>query len=174
MRVAMSWLKSGDIFLEQWHAPHAFANQWSLDDWAVQMKSDMTLALQLERLVRDAYSDKRSSAIQPLQWKILRYLEHARNFDSDIKSISSSIGVTVAPVSRAVSTLELRGLVSKGEHPLSKKSISVNISKMGLATLSGEDPILKIRDRIQALSAVDRERLAEMLEELLPDSGKDR
>ena len=136
------------------------------------MNSEMATALMLEKLVRDTYSDKRSSAIQPLQWSILRYLKDAEEDNRDIKSIAGSIGVTVAPVSRAVSTLELRGLVKKRDHPQSKKSILVDVSVEGLDALRNDDPILKIAERIENLSKSERKNLEDLLTQLTPMKEK--
>ena len=130
------------------------------------MKIEIAAALLMEQLVRGAYSGKRSSAIQPLQWSILRYLSEVSIDASDITSICNYVGVTIAPASRAVSTLERRGLVTKGKHPLSRRSVSVAITDQGRAALQ-EDPILKIAERISLLSQKERASLVESLRQLI-------
>ncbi len=130
------------------------------------MKIEIAAALLMEQLVRGTYSGKRSSAIQPLQWSILRYLNEVSIDATDITSIGNYVGVTTAPVSRAVSTLERRGLVAKGEHPLSRRSVSVAITEKGRAALQ-EDPILKIAERINLLNQKEKESLVESLRQLM-------
>ena len=41
---------------------------------ANQDKASLAAAVLLERLIRDTYTARHSSEIQPLQWSILRYL----------------------------------------------------------------------------------------------------
>lgn len=130
------------------------------------MKIEIAAALLMEQIVRETYSGKRSSAIQPLQWSILRYLSEVSADATDITSIGKYVGVTTAPVSRAVTTLERRGLVTKGEHPRSRRSISVAITEKGRAALQ-EDPILKIAARIDLLNHNEKMRLVESLRQLM-------
>lgn len=130
------------------------------------MQIEIAAALLMEQIVRGMYSDKRSSAIQPLQWSILRYLSEAKSDARDIKSIGRYVGITPAPVSRAISTLEARGLVARGEHPNSKRSVTVSITEEGRAALK-VDPILKIANRIESLDTIEREEFINSLRRLV-------
>ena len=130
------------------------------------MKVEVAAALLMERMVRDAYSEKHSTAIQPLQWTILRYLSATSEETRDIKSISRYVGITPAPISRAVSTLEGRQLVKRRPHPASKRSVMVTITEKGLEKLE-DDPILKIANSITSLNERDRDRFVRILRQLM-------
>ena len=135
------------------------------------MKIEIAAALLMESIVRQAYSERRSSAIQPLQWSILRYLSTTNDVTRELKSICSYVGVTTAPVSRAVSTLEKKGMVTRGEHPTSKRSVLITITEKGLAALD-DDPILKIAERIAQLNPRDQDAFINAIRQLmLEDSG---
>lgn len=130
------------------------------------MQIEIAAALLMEQIVRDVYSDKHSSAIQPLQWSILRYLREASLEARDVKSIGRYVGVTPAPVSRAIRTLETRGLVTRGEHPKSKRSVTVTLTEHGRVALEG-DPILKIARRIELLDTRERKIFINSLRQLM-------
>lgn len=134
------------------------------------MKVEVAAALLMERMVRGAYSEKHSTAIQPLQWTILRYLSAPSNESRDIKSICRYVGITPAPISRAISTLEGRQLVTKKPHPESKRSVVVTITEKGLKKLA-DDPILKIANRINAMNERDRDRFVRILRQLMIDES---
>ncbi|MEO1363018.1 MAG: hypothetical protein AAFU86_04485, partial [Pseudomonadota bacterium] len=48
----------------------------------------------LERFVRDIYPSRESSAIQPLQWSILRYLARMPADQCEVRFIAKFLGLT--------------------------------------------------------------------------------
>ena len=77
------------------------------------MERAVAAALLIERTARDIYEERSSSAVQPLQWSILRFLESSPTSDARVAVIAKYLGTHHAPVSRAVATLAKRGLVEK-------------------------------------------------------------
>ena len=59
-------------------------------------------AVLLEKIFRNAYENRRSSEVQPLQWSIMRYLVHASEDRRTVVWLASFLGMTHAPVARAV------------------------------------------------------------------------
>ncbi|RBO55181.1 hypothetical protein DSD19_00055 [Rhodovulum sp. BSW8] len=106
-------------------------------------RSDLAAAVLMERIVRDAYDSKSSSAIQPLQWSILRYVERSPEDRCTLTLIASYLGLTHAPVSRAVRTMRDRGLVGQRSHPRDARSAIISLTEAGRAALE-LDPIRKI------------------------------
>jgi DNA-binding MarR family transcriptional regulator len=110
-------------------------------------------ALLLERMIRDSYREKRSSAIQPLQWSILRRLCREHPNTPDITSLARYLDLTLPPVSRAVATLEKRGLVEKSaKHD--RRSVALSPTAKGFAALLN-DPLRHIATNISGLSPAD-------------------
>ena len=130
------------------------------------MRIEMAAALLMERIIRETYSEKRSSAIQPLQWSILRYISEAPIEKRDVASISRYVGLTPAPVSRAITTLEERGHIRRSEHPKSRRSVAVTITKQGIAVLEN-DPILRVVRGIESFPRKDCEVFVKSLRKLM-------
>lgn len=120
------------------------------------MKKELAAAVLIERLVRDAYPQKQSSAVQPLQWSILRYLAQAPEDVCELKTVAAYVGLTLAPVSRSVATLEKRGFVTKKNHPDSRRSVNIQITLKGKEALE-QDPLIDIATRITMLPEEDLE-----------------
>lgn len=129
------------------------------------LRREFGSALLMERIVRAAYENKHSTAIQPLQWSILRYLDGASLSERDISTISRHVGLTSSPVSRAIGALERRGYLKKGPHPRSKRSVAVTLSPKGLAILQS-DPILKVARLLRELPEGERGPFARVLGKL--------
>ena len=126
------------------------------------MKAEVAAAVLIEQMIRDAYSDRAPGQMRPLQWSILRCLART---DPAVKSqswIARFLGITAAPVSRAVHTLERRGLVVLRRRPEDARQTEVVLTDEGHATL-GEDPILKIARRFSRLDEEDKIRLKKLI-----------
>ena len=109
----------------------------------------------LERLIRDIYGDKGSSAIQPLQWSILRYLRKTPAERNELRWIARYLGLTRAPVARALKTLESRGYVEQTVHDADNRRKTVSLTAEGFDILH-HDPIKAIADRILLLPAAEK------------------
>ena len=112
-------------------------------------------ALLIERLVQDTYPDRQPSSIKPLQWSILRYLRQVGDSPVDISTISKYLGKTNAPVSRAVSTLERRGLLLKG-NTVGSASVAITLTEEG-RDARRSDPILQFASWIASVSGHEKE-----------------
>ncbi|MFV0291782.1 MAG: MarR family winged helix-turn-helix transcriptional regulator [Paracoccus sp. (in: a-proteobacteria)] len=130
-------------------------------------------AVLLEKIVRDAYEKRRSSEVQPLQWSIMRYLSLASEDRCTIVWISGFLGVTHAPVVRAIKTLLRRNYVVQKVNPADARSKIVTLSREGWLQLNA-DPLLAIAERIEKLTEDERRVLNTAVKQLIPknDTGK--
>ena len=142
------------------------------------MDRELALAILMERIVRSAYSSRKSEEIQPLQWSILRYLSRSQDSGRDLASVASYVGVTSAPASRAVKTLEKRGLVEKAQSDEDRRSVTVKISAEGLRALK-HDPLSRIALKLKSLSqpefaamSIGLRNLVLLEEDSADDNGK--
>ena len=119
------------------------------------MERSVAAALLMERAVRNIYEDKSSSAIQPLQWAILRYMASAATSDARVATIAKYLGLHHAPVSRAVATLVKRGLIEKQPGRSDLRTAPFELTLKGRDLLK-VDPILKIASQITLLPEGER------------------
>ncbi|MFV0299407.1 MAG: MarR family winged helix-turn-helix transcriptional regulator [Paracoccus sp. (in: a-proteobacteria)] len=127
-------------------------------------------AVLIEKIVREAYEHRRSSEVQPLQWSILRYLRLASDDRCTIAWIASFLGMTHAPVVRAVRTLLRRNYVLQEDNPADGRSKIIRLSREGLIQLS-EDPLLGVAERIDRLSEDQKQALISAVRRLFSDVG---
>ena len=130
------------------------------------MERTVGVALIMEELVRSAYRDRQSKDVQPLQWSILRYLSTSSVTGVPLTSIAAYCGVTAAPVSRAIKTLEKRGFVQKDEKQEDRRSLSVRITSQGLEALE-DDPILRIAYKLNQLTEEEMRVVARCLRRII-------
>ena len=121
---------------------------------ADQIEAEAAATL-LERMIRDIYGDKGSSAVQPLQWSILRYLRKTSADRNELRWIARYLGLTRAPVARALKTLESRGYVEQAISPADNRTKTVSLTVEGREKLN-EDPIKVIADRILSLPKAEK------------------
>ncbi len=134
------------------------------------MDRNLGIAILLEEIVRSAYRARKSEDVQPLQWSILRYLSLSPNEGRDLASIGAYAGVTAAPASRAVKTLEERGLVRKEQGHEDRRAVSIRITNQGLKVL-GDDPLLKIAYRLSQLPDDELAAISSGLRKLVLSEG---
>ena len=115
-----------------------------------------------ERTVRNIYEERSSSAIQPLQWSILRFLNASPTSDARVATIAKYLGTHHAPVSRAVATLMKRELIEKVGGPTAVRTSPLTLTSRGRDLLK-TDPIRKLAREMRRLP--DRERW--LLEDIL-------
>ena len=109
----------------------------------------------LERFVRDIYLAKHSSAIQPLQWSILRYLARMPPERCEVRWIAQFLGLTRAPVTRATATLETRNLVRQKSSDEDARTNTITLTKDGFEALA-KDPIVEAAERLRTLPESDQ------------------
>ncbi|MEM6374932.1 MAG: MarR family transcriptional regulator [Pseudomonadota bacterium] len=130
------------------------------------MDKHLATAILLETLVRSAYADRRSGSVQPLQWSILRYLRQTAPDPRSLQAIARYVGVTAAPASRAVDTLNKRGFLTKKRNPDNARSVSIAITSQGLELLEN-DPLFAIGEQIRQLPAEERSAFIRTLRHLV-------
>lgn len=109
----------------------------------------------LERFVRDIYPSKHSSEIQPLQWSILRYLSRMPPDRCELRWIAQFLGLTRAPVTRALATLEARELVTQKTSGTDARTKTVVLTSDGMKILE-EDPVVQAVKKLRLLSESDQ------------------
>jgi len=129
-------------------------------------RSAKATALLLERIVLGIYRSRQSNEVQQLQWSILRYLENAAQRQKTIGQIASYLGLTHAPVARAVNVLIERKLVAKVRNPNDGRSQIVSLTSEGLKILD-TDPIHGIAAEITQLPVDVRHLLNDLLTDLI-------
>lgn len=132
-------------------------------------RSTKAAALLVERLVRDAYSDRTPGSVTPLQWAILRCLSRARPEIKTQSWIAAFVGVTPAPVSRTLRALAARGAVMLERSSTDGRQTVVTLTEAG-AVLLADDPILAISSRIADLDDDDQIAFRRVLERLVMDT----
>ena len=130
------------------------------------MQLELAIALLMAKVVTDMHADGRASAVQPLQWSILRFLTLATSVPKDLKSIASYLATTTSSIEQAVNKLERLGLVARGSDPRIDGSAHIEITEDGKIALA-EDPMQKLARKIGALTDNEREGLAKALRKLL-------
>lgn len=124
-------------------------------------------AVLLEKIVRGAYEKRRSSEVQPLQWSIMRYLSMADDNRRTIVWIASFLGMTHAPIVRAVKTLQRRNYVQLEINPADGRSRIVRLSPEGVQQLKA-DPLLAVAERIDMLEEDNKRALISAVRQLIP------
>mgnify|MGYP003676142753 CR=1 FL=1 len=127
----------------------------------------------LERFVRDIYPAKHSTAVQPLQWSILRYLSRMPAERCEVRWIAEFLGLTRAPVTRAIATLETRDMVEQTTSGVDARTKTVSLTKFGAETLL-TDPIVLAAERLCVLSKVDQEQFVKSVRSLALNSGSNK
>lgn len=124
----------------------------------------------LERFVRDIYPARQSSAIQPLQWSILRYLGRMPEDRCEVRWIAQFLGLTRGPVTRAVATLESRDLVRQQTSGIDARTKTITLTELGVATLA-KDPVVEAAARIRSLPGSEQAQFINSIRALALGSG---
>ncbi len=128
-------------------------------------------AVLLEKIVREAYENRRSSEVQPLQWSIMRYLGSESEGRCTIGWIASFLGLTHAPVVRAVKTLQKRDFVMYLTNPADGRSKLVKLTPTGWKHLKA-DPLITVAKRIERLTEEEKTALASAVKQLIANNDK--
>ncbi|MEL6883818.1 MAG: MarR family winged helix-turn-helix transcriptional regulator [Pseudomonadota bacterium] len=126
-------------------------------DQSVEFKKLMASVVLLERFVRDIYPSRQSSSVQPLQWSILRYLDRMPPDRCEVRWIAKFLGLTRAPVTRALATLHTRKFVTHDISPDDARNKTFKLTDQGRQQLE-QDPIILAIDRIRTLPEDEREQ----------------
>lgn len=132
---------------------------------AINHRADLGAALLIERLVREAYSERGPGSITPLQWAILRALGRSDDYSATQGWIARFVNVTAAPVSRSIRALERHGAVITQRDPEDGRQVIVTLTSSGHELLA-KDPILTISRRISDLEGNQKVALRHALQHL--------
>ncbi len=136
-------------------------------------RSELAAAMLLEKIVRDTYSAKSSKEIQPLQWSILRYLDRNPSQRCTMSWIKSFLGLTHAPVVRAISKLVSRELVRQEPNPNDARSNLLYLTDQGKRALE-LDPIAKVAIRMKELPDEERKTLMRSIRSLALSTASEK
>ena len=129
------------------------------------MQSERAAAILIERIVRSTYPSKHVKEIQPLQWSILRYLQQMPQERCEVRWIASFLDLTRAPVTRAIQTLEKRGLIQQVANAGDKRTKTVTLTAAGIEALK-KDPIIKLAKLLELLPPVERKQFERSIREI--------
>ena len=129
-------------------------------------KDDRHTAALLERLGRLIGTDANASALLPVQWEAMRYLQQANRFSRNSSALTAFLGSTKGTVSQTVKTLESKGLLRNRVDPKDRRRNQLSLTAKGNKLLAN-DPMEKNIAAIAALPNPSREALATGLEKLL-------
>jgi DNA-binding MarR family transcriptional regulator len=132
-------------------------------DWAYRRgaisrgcsKAAQGAALLLERIARDVYVERGAQAINPTQWAAMRYFKRAGEESRTPLHLAKFLGVTPAPASRTIASLERRGYATRRPNPNDRRSVLIDLTDLGLRVL-GEDPIDRLAVVIDCLQTAER------------------
>ncbi len=142
-----------------------------MSDFGEDMRSDLATALLIERLVRDAYSDRAPGAVTPLQWAILRAVSRARPEDCNQNWIAGFVGVTAGPANRAIKALERHKAVTIERDPQDARKTIIALTPAGKMMLD-QDPILRITRKLAKLETHKKVEFRSMLQQLFLASAE--
>lgn len=121
--------------------------------------------LLLEQAVRQTYADRRSSAIQPLQWSILRYLHVQPHPKRQLRHLAEHLNLTRAPVARAVKTLESRQFVVQVDGVTDMRTKTIDLTAAGTEVLTS-DPMRAAARRLALLPETDLACFQDVIEQV--------
>lgn len=128
-------------------------------------RSDFAAALLIEKLAHDAYTERAPGAISRLQWAIMRCLTRGDPKEKTPTWISNFVGVTLAPVSRALHSLEARAYVTLARSVEDARQTVVALTAAGRAALE-EDPLIPLAQSIARLPDEERSYLKDALQQI--------
>lgn len=132
-------------------------------------RSDLAAALLIERLVREAYIERAPGSVTPLQWSILRALKRVGDKGCTQSWIASFVGVTAAPVNRAVKALQRNGAVTMNRDASDGRKTVVKLTPHGISLLE-DDPIFSITTRLDSLDLKKKVDFRKALQQIFVDA----
>lgn len=109
------------------------------------------LGIVLEQLVRSLYPERSPGSLQPLQWSILRYFSTAAPENSTVSDAARFLGLSHAPVSRAIQTLVDKKMLEKVDNPEDRRGSRYVLSQVGKTTVDS-DPYFALTHAMSGLS----------------------
>lgn len=107
-----------------------------------------------------------AAELYPAQWTALRYFAKAPDGMRTASELARFQGFANGPVSRTVRTLVQKGLIRKSDHQPVGRAEHLEVTPAGYEILE-RDPTKGIAESLDALSAGEREILAQALETVI-------
>ena len=95
----------------------------------------------VERLERLSRTSEGAGILNPAQWDALRYLARANRFSRTPAALAEYLGATRGTVSQTLISLEQRRLIERNRNPRDARSLRLELTQDGLATLAA-DPLV--------------------------------
>jgi DNA-binding MarR family transcriptional regulator len=124
------------------------------------------LAALIEQVSRIVHGTGHAEGLYPAQWAALRYFAAADAPARTATGLSRFQGMSIGPVARTVRTLVEKGYLARRPNPRSRRADLLEVTPTGRALLE-RDPRQQVVIAVDALTAAEREGLAEGLEAVL-------
>ncbi|MEM7720732.1 MAG: MarR family transcriptional regulator [Pseudomonadota bacterium] len=118
------------------------------------------------------YPERAPGALQPLQWSILRFLEHRAPEEATVSAVARFIGISHAPVSRSIQTLCKKGLLSPIKCGTSRRSNAYALTPEG-ARMMQADPFLRLKAGFSHLDEKSRAEFERQLRHIVISLAKE-
>lgn len=128
-------------------------------------RSDLAAAILIDKLLNDAYVDKGPGHISRLQWSILRCLARATPEEKTPTWIARFVGLTLAPVTRALESLSRRGLILRSKNAADGRQTTVTLTDSGRKILE-RDPLGSLAALIAKLPEEQRSQFKQILQSI--------
>lgn len=128
-------------------------------------RGDLAAAILIDKLLNDAYVDKGPGHISRLQWSILRCLARATPEQKTPTWIARFVGLTLAPVTRALESLNRRGLILRTKNSADGRQTTVALTESGRQILD-KDPLKSLAALISRLPDEQRHQFKQTLQSI--------
>jgi DNA-binding MarR family transcriptional regulator len=144
-------------------------NKQNLVPWvSMPSTTSHTLAKLLELLAREIHSDSASGGVAPGQRAIVRYLAKTPRTARSPSQIATYLGVEVSAISRALSSLERKELVTTVVAGDSPRNFRYLLSAEGIA-LAATDPVARLSSAIGRFPPANPQELGRWLSSIIAD-----
>ncbi|MBO6510338.1 MAG: winged helix DNA-binding protein [Roseibium sp.] len=126
-------------------------------------RSDLAAAILIDKLLNDAYVDRAPGHISRLQWSILRCLSRATPEEKTPTWIARFVGLTLAPVTRALESLSRRGLITRKKSLADGRQTTVSLTESGKQILD-RDPLGSLAALISKLPDDKKSQFKQILQ----------
>ncbi|WP_421981859.1 MarR family transcriptional regulator [Roseibium sp.] len=117
----------------------------------------------IDKLLNDAYVDRGPGQISRLQWSILRCLARATPEQKTPTWIARFVGLTLAPVTRALDSLNRRGLIVRTKSASDGRQTTVSLTGSGRQILD-LDPLKSLAALISRLPEDQKNQFKQTLQ----------
>lgn len=120
----------------------------------------------LDRLDRLTRSGEGAAELNPAQWEALRFVARANRFSRSPAALAEYLGSTRGTVSQTLIALEQKGHLSRVASPRDRRSVLLELTRLGTSALS-RDPILALAADLQDAASNQIEPIVEVLRGVL-------